>query len=276
MSDPHALPSPEVRALLRTPPPTRDEEVALFQKLMAGDPEAEREIVRRNVRLVAELAGRYRRSGLPFDDLFQEGLIGLVRAVRKFEPRRGLRFSTYAYQWIRQALNRSAMAATRVIRLPEAVRLRVARVLRTQKEMGLDPSNPDARRALADRLDLPPEEVDRLRNLAFDVASLEALLDDREDRAPLNERDGVREGPVPAPEEQVLRERDLRALGRAVQVLPDREAHIVLHRFGLADGPPRSRAWLGRSMGISAERVRQLERRALSRLRGELEVAGAA
>lgn len=245
-------------------PPTAEEERALIERVQAGDPRAEDELVRRNRRLVYDVARRYQTPGATFEDLVQEGTIGMLKAARKFDLARNLRFSTFAHWWIRQAISRFVKGPTRIIRLPEYLQDRIARTYRARDDLAMDLGRDPEDREVAEAVGIAEEDVGNLLRLSRDASSLET---------PVSGSDGIRMGSTlvdetrRSTEEEVDYQNARKALVKGLGRLPPRETRILAYRFGLADGKARSRPWIGRKMSLSAERVRQLERKALQRLR---------
>ena len=248
----------------RHPLLTREDEVELAQAIEVGDDAARRTMIGSNLRLVVTIARRYSATGLPIGDLVQEGNLGLMRAVEKFDWRLGFKFSTYATWWIRQAIARGAAdRGARAIRLPVHVDEQMGRLWRTRARMrellGREPSDDE----LADAMVLPVDKILRLKDTAQAVTSLDAPIG--EDGAHLQDllEDDSALGPDELAAEAVGRE----ALEQVVNALPDRERQVLVLRFGLDSGTPRTLEEVGTVMGFSRERARQVERDALASLR---------
>jgi RNA polymerase primary sigma factor len=248
----------------RHPLLTREDEVELAQAIEAGDEAAKRRMIECNLRLVVTIARRFSATGLPIGDLVQEGNLGLMRAVEKFDWRLGFKFSTYATWWIRQAIARGAAdRGTRAIRLPVHVDEQMGRLWRTQtrlhERLGREPTDDE----LADALEVPAAKIARLKDTAHTVTSLDAPIG--EDGAALQDllEDDVAAGPDELAVAAVGRE----ALEQVLNALPDREREVLVLRFGLDSGTPRTLAEVGSVMGFSRERARQVERDALAALR---------
>ncbi len=247
---------------------TPEGEKALAALVRKGDLEARQKLFEANLRLVVHVAKRYARRGDTelFQDLIQEGNLGLFRAVERFDPSRGTRFSTYATYWIRQAIQR-ALAKDRTIRLPEHIIEGIARVRnvrhRLYQDLGRQPSSAE----LTAELDITEHELHELEDASQDTVSLEKPIrgEDEEESAELGELLQDLEAPQP---EFVANQRILRRQVRdVVSKLPSRDRKIVRMRFGLDTGIPRTLAQVGSEFGISRERVRQIQERALKRIR---------
>jgi RNA polymerase primary sigma factor len=247
---------------------TADEEVELAQRIERGDFDAKERMVNSNLRLVVSIAKHYRGQEVPLTDLIQEGIIGLIRAVEKFDWRRRLKFSTYATPWIRQAIERGIAYKARTIRIPVHVLQRERKIRRMVPVLtaryGREPTDDE----LASEVDLPVHQVREVRDAARTVTSLDR---------PVSEEDGASLGELfpsdaEEPVEEVDREVREEVVRRAVWELPDPEREIVLRRYGLADDRPQSVEQVVRSLGVSRAEVRQIEHRALERLAGRREV----
>jgi RNA polymerase primary sigma factor len=241
--------------------PTAAEEARLCRRIARGDRRARDEMIARNQRLVYAMARRYRGLGVPFDDLVQEGTVGLVRAVERFDHRRGWKFSTYAVWWIRRALI-EAVAATRPIRMPAAAVRGLAAVRRAESELRRLPeaATPEA---VAARTGLSVDRVETLRGAACVTAS----LDDRigEDGATLGD---VFADPHPVdPWRRVEQRETCRQVRAMVRLLPDRHREVLVRRYGLHGDGAQTHAQIAASLGVGEERSRQLEREGLHRLR---------
>ena len=257
-----------LRDISQRPLLTATEEVELAKRIEKGDTAAKNRMIESNLRLVVSNAKRYRGLGLPFLELIQEGIIGLIRAVEKFDHRRGFKFSTYATWWIRQAMQRALQQQSRTIRIPVHVGQELSRVRAAERrlsgELGRDPTPEE----VAQAVDITIEQLEELRAAERIPVSLEARVGSEGD----TELGALlpQEGPTPFDELEVeLAETSIR---KALERLDARGRQVIELRFGLEGGEPLPLREVAKRMGLSAEGVRKLERRALRTLAEEREL----
>ncbi len=249
---------------------TAAEEVELSQRIEKGDLEAKERMINSNLRLVVSQARRYQGHGLSMEDLVQEGMLGLIRAVEKFDWRRGFKFSTYGTLWIRQAIQRGLQNHGRTIRVPVHVAQRQVKVRKIESELSTKLSREPTDEEIAAVAELDVDEVSELRELSRGLASLDQPVGEDGETA-LGDLLAA-ERPEPS-EEVVVSDRD-RRVNEIVGQLPEPERNVIRLRFGLAGDEPRTLKQTGSELGISAERARELEERGLRRLAASRELDG--
>jgi RNA polymerase primary sigma factor len=246
----------------RGAPLSRADEVMLARRIERGDPKAKQTMVERNLGLVHAVARTYRGSGVPHADLVQEGTVGLVRAVERFDHRRGVQFSTYAAWWIRRSM-RDAIAASKTIRIPPKAHQQLAAVRRAQAQLDRTGPCPPTDAQIADLTQLSVETVRSLRTAAQVTASLDAPVADG--ATPLV--DLIADTHAVDPSELAIAHEQHDDLSAMLRVLPDRHREVLVRRYGWDGRREESHKEIGRSLGVGEERSRQIERESLHRLR---------
>jgi RNA polymerase primary sigma factor len=254
-----------LREIGKIPLLNAEEELALAQRVVSGDKKAKDQMAEANMRLVVSIAKRYVGRGLDLLDLIQEGNTGLLRAVEKFDPDKGFKFSTYATWWIRQAITRAIADQARTIRIPVHMVETINKLLRTQRrltqELNREPSNEE----IAKEMEIDVDKVEHIMKIKQDISSLDASIRDDEEDSVL--ADFIEDEDTISPEEsatgQLLKEQVKDMLG----ALSEREQKILKLRFGLEDGKSHTLEEVGQEFSVTRERIRQIEAKALAKLR---------
>ena len=248
----------------RVPLLTQEEEQALAQRIEEGDEEAKNQMIEANLRLVVAVAKRYVGRGMHFLDLIQEGNMGLLKAVEKFDYRKGYKFSTYATWWIRQSITRAIADQARTIRIPVHMVETINKVARAShqlvQELGREPNAVE----IADFLDLPLSKVEEIMKLSQEPISLETPVGEEDDS---HLGDFIQDNEVSEPMEAAAANSLREQLEKALSMLTEREAKVLRLRFGFEDGKTHTLEEVGKEFNVTRERVRQIESKALRRLR---------
>ncbi|MBS3813766.1 sigma-70 family RNA polymerase sigma factor [Candidatus Bipolaricaulota bacterium] len=246
---------------------TRQEEVQLAQQIEEGDQAAKQELATANLRLVISIAKKYRNFGLSFLDLIQEGNLGLMKAVEKFDWRKGYKFSTYATWWIRQAILRAITNRSRTIRVPAHMSELIRDIKKVEREYLQEHGEEPQPKEIAEELDIPKEKVRRAKKTAQRTTSLDKPLNEEGDSSGVL-GDIMADDSLPNPEEESLQSLLKDELKKLLhEVLTDRERRILQLRYGLEDYHPRTLNEVGKVFGISRERVRQIQKQAINKLK---------
>jgi RNA polymerase primary sigma factor len=240
---------------------THKEEIDLSRRVKKGDGGARRRLIEKNLRLVVSVAKKYRGMGLPFEDLIQEGNIGLMKAVEKFDPDRGYRFSTYASLWIRQAVNRAVSDKGRTIRLPVHMNARVRKMSRAYRELSVEHEREPTEEEVAERLGWTIKQAKLAVEAIPDAVSLDQLVD-ADDNSSYELWDFIEDKRTSDPLGEVMRKMEMVQLQEAIQELPERARYILIRRYGLDDMEPATLNEVGNELSLTRERVRQLQDRA--------------
>ena len=251
-----------LREVGRRPLLTPAQEVELAKRLERGDLDAKRHMIESNLRLVVSIAKTYRHQGLPFLDLIQEGTLGLIRAVEKFDWRRGYKFSTYATWWIRQAAARALADKARTIRLPVHIVERLQKMKRAERTLWTQLGREPALEEMAEEANLPLQQAHEVRAAARASASLDQPVGEQKDAL----FGDFLAGDDPLPEEKADVSLRRQALSQALAVLPDRDRQVLALRYGLGGVEAKTLGDVGLRFGLSRERIRQIERDSLRRL----------
>jgi RNA polymerase primary sigma factor len=253
----------------RHPLLSAEQEIELAQRIERGDLEAKDRMVNSNLRLVISVARKYQGQGLPLGDLIQEGMLGLIRAVEKFDWRKGFKFSTYGTLWIRQAIGRGLANSGRTVRLPVHIVARARKISDAERKLAVELGRQPSDEEIAAFVDLPMDEVIDIRRADRGPTSLDQGVGEDGDTA----LGDLIAGDGPSIEDYVSSELDSETLREAVGGLPDNERTVITLRFGLDREEPQALRETGRRLGLSSERVRQLEDQALRRLSKDETVA---
>lgn len=256
-----------LREIGKIPLLNAEEELALAQKVVAGDKRAKDKMAEANMRLVVSIAKRYSGRGLDFLDLIQEGHTGLLRAVEKFDPDKGFKFSTYATWWIRQAITRAIADQARTIRIPVHMVETINKLLRTQRRMTQELNREPSIEELAKELEMEPEKVEHVMKIKQDISSLDAGVgrDGDEDENVLG--DFIEDEESATPEESAASQLLKEQVQSVLSNLSDREQKIIRMRFGLDNGKSHTLEEVGQEFAVTRERIRQIEAKALAKLR---------
>ena len=235
----------------------------LMRAVQAGQ-RAKSDLIQANLRLVVSIAKRYSGRGMQFLDLIQEGNLGLMRAVDKFDYTKGFKFSTYATWWIRQAITRSIADQARTIRIPVHMIESMNRIMRTQRQMHQELEREPSLEELAERCETTVERVREILRISQDPLSLDSPVGEEDD---LSLSDFIEDGSIVAPDDAATKKMLIAAVAEALGELSEREQEIVRMRFGLDDGLARTLEEVGREFGVTRERIRQIEAKTMAKLR---------
>lgn len=256
-----------LREIGKIPLLSAEEELELAQRVIQGDKKAKDKMAEANMRLVVSIAKRYSGRGLDFLDLIQEGNTGLLRAVEKFDPDKGFKFSTYATWWIRQAITRAIADQARTIRIPVHMVETINKLLRTQRRMTQELNREPTIDELAKELEMEPDKVEYVMKIKQDISSLDAGVGRDGDEEDSVLGDFIEDEDTISPEESAANQLLKEQVKQVLSTLSDREQRIISMRFGLTNGKSHTLEEVGQEFAVTRERIRQIEAKALAKLR---------